>query len=451
MTDQAAAPTMIRAAGTSFFPIALIARLPFAMMTVGVLTLVVSARQSIALGGATSAVTGAGTALFSPVLGMAADRYGQRRVLLLVGMVNSALLLALARLVSSPAPDWTVLGLALLIGATVPQVAPMSRSRVVAIIHRHLPEDRRARVLGRAMAYESGADELVFVFGPVVVGVLATAVGPAAPVVGAALLGLVFVSAFALHPTADVGRADRTASGDVLQAPAGELLRPGLLVTYGGALGMGLVFGSCLTALTAFMEQRGAPEEAGLLYGAMGVGSAVFALGSAALPDGFSLASRWLVFATVLTTGAVGLATVSSVPALVVALFVVGIGIGPTLVVEYRFAVDRSPEGRGAAALTIFGSAVVVGQAGAAAVTGLVAERVGVAAALLTPMLAASVVLAAGVLNTALLRRGNRALLRRGNRALPDRRIGGSARRMPTSPDHAVRGETHDHRAETSR
>ncbi|MFV0523156.1 MAG: MFS transporter [Acidimicrobiales bacterium] len=399
MTGQAPTTSIVRAAGTSFFPIALIARLPFAMMIVGVLTLVVSARQSIALGGATSAVTGLGTALFAPFLGMAADRYGQRRMLLIVGFVNSLLLLVMARLVFTPAPDLAVLGVAVLIGATVPQVAPMSRSRVVAIIAQRLPEARRARVLSRAMAYESGADEVVFVFGPVVAGLLATAVGPAAPVIGSALLALVFVTAFALHPTADIGRAERTRSGGVVQAPARDLVRPGLLVTYVGALGMGLVFGSCLTSLTAVMEQRGAPEEAGLLYGAMGVGSAVFALGSAVLPEGFPLASRWVAFAGVLTTGAVVLSTVSSVPGLLAALFVVGIGIGPTLVAEYSFAVDRSPHGRGAAVLTIFGSAVVVGQAGSSAATGLVAERLGVGAALFTPVVAAAVVLTAGVVN----------------------------------------------------
>ena len=56
-------PSLIREAGYAYFPIALIARLPFAMMVVGILTLVVSARGSLALGGATSAMTGLGTAL----------------------------------------------------------------------------------------------------------------------------------------------------------------------------------------------------------------------------------------------------------------------------------------------------------------------------------------------------------------------------------------------------
>ena len=39
------------AAGATFTPLAFIARLPFAMMVVGVLTMVVDARESLALGG----------------------------------------------------------------------------------------------------------------------------------------------------------------------------------------------------------------------------------------------------------------------------------------------------------------------------------------------------------------------------------------------------------------
>jgi hypothetical protein len=83
------------------------------------------------------------------------------------------------------------------------------------------------------MAYESAADEIVFVFGPVLVGLLATTMSPAAPVVGAAVLALVFVTAFAMHPTAStpLGRGAHGAREHPAQAPARELLRAGVLTT----------------------------------------------------------------------------------------------------------------------------------------------------------------------------------------------------------------------------
>lgn len=394
--------TLLRETGFAYFPIALIARLPFAMMVVGILTLVVSARGSLALGGLTSAMTGLGTALIGPLLGAAADRFGQRRVLLISGTVNSLLLLAIAWLAFAAVPDAALLAVAFAIGATMPQVAPLSRSRLVGIIGRSYSKDRRASVVGGTMAYESAADEIVFVFGPVIVGLLATTMSPAAPVIGAGVLALVFVSAFALHPTASVAapaHGERPA-----QAPARELARPALVATVVGTLGMGLFFGAMLTSLTAFMSERGAPEQAGLVYGAMGIGSAALALGVALFPVRFTLAARWLVFAGILVAGTLALPFVHTVGAMTVCLLIIGIGIGPTLVTQYSLAAGRSPMGRSATVMTMLGSAVVVGQSAASALTGLLAESAGASAALLLPIGAALVVLGAGVVNGVLSR-----------------------------------------------
>ncbi|MDY0908599.1 MFS transporter [Microbacterium sp. CFBP9034] len=402
-TLAAPRPTsLVRETGFAYFPIALIARLPFAMMVVGILTLVVSARDSLALGGLTSAMTGLGTALVGPLLGAAADRFGQRRVLLIAGTANSLLLLAIAWLAFATVPDAALLVVAFLIGASMPQVAPLSRSRLVGIIGRTFSKDRRASAVGGTMAYESAADEIAFVFGPVIVGLLATTMNPAAPVIGAAVLALLFVSAFALHPTARVPAAADGAAAE--QAPARELARPALLATVVGTLGMGLFFGAMLTSLTAFMAERGAPEQAGLVYGAMGIGSAALALGVALFPARFTLAARWLVFGAILVAGTLALPFAESVAAMTVCLLIIGIGIGPTLVTQYSLAAGRSPLGRSATVMTMLGSAVVVGQSAASALTGLLAEGAGASIALLAPIAAALVVLGAGAVNAWLSR-----------------------------------------------
>ena len=397
-------PSLIREAGYAYFPVALVARLPFAMMVVGILTLVVSARGSLALGGVTSAMTGLGTALVGPLLGAAADRFGQRRVLLVAGTVNSVLLVTMAGLAFAPVPDAALLAVAFFIGASMPQVAPLSRSRLVAIIGRVYPRDRRTTVVNGAMAYESAADEIVFVFGPVIVGLLATTMTPAAPVIGAAVLALVFVTAFALHPTAAAGPA-RGAADRPAQAPTRDLFRVRVLAPVAGALGMGLFFGAMLTSLTAFMAERGVPEQAGLVYGAMGIGSAALALGVALFPARFSLSARWLTFAAVLVAGALALPLVDSVTGMALCLLVIGVGIGPTLVTQYSLAAAFSPRGRSATVMTMLGSGVVVGQSAASAVTGVVADTLGASVALLAPAVAAAVVLGAGAVNAVAARR----------------------------------------------
>lgn len=389
--------TLRDAVGPAYFPIALIARFPYAMMVVGVLTLVVSARDSISLGGLTSAMVGLGTACFGPLIGAAADRWGQRPVLLAAGAGSSLSLLLLSWAAYSPLGSWSVLGAAFLIGASAPQVPPMSRSRLVGIIARRLPPHRRQKTFNGTMAYESAADEITFVFGPLIVGVLAAVAGAAAPLIGAAVLTMIFVSSFALHRTA--AEAPRHTEGDASPAPARDLLAPGLLVVLIGVLGIGLVFGTTLTSLTSFMDDAGHAERAGLVYGAMGVGSAIFALAAALFSVRFSLRARWLSFAALILVGALGMQVTDNVGGLLLALLVIGIGIGPTLVTVFSLVAQRSPQGRSATAMSLATTGIVVGQSAASALTGHVAENYGTPVALLMPLGAAGVVVLAGALN----------------------------------------------------
>ena len=390
-------PTLIQLTGAGYFPLALIARLPFAMMVVGVLTLVVSARGSIELGGLSSAMVGIGSAIIGPLVGAAADRFGQRSALLATATLNSASLTVLAGMAYSDLPIWSLFAAAFVVGASGPQISPMSRSRLVMIIQHALPVERRPRTMSTTLAYESAADEVVFVFGPVLVGVLATAFGAWAPIVGAAALTLVFVIAFAFHHTSAPPASHEERS--VTLAPAVELLRPALIVVVVGIFGVGLVFGSTLTALTGFMQLEGSPERAGLLYGVMGVGSAILAISVAWFSPRFTLRYRWIIFAALVLAGEVVFGIATTVTGITLGLALTGFGIGPLLVTLYSFGAARSPAGRSATVMTMLGSGVVLGQSAAAALTGFVAEGTGVPAALLVPMGAAAVTVLAGVAN----------------------------------------------------
>ncbi|MGF2948264.1 MFS transporter [Microbacterium alcoholitolerans] len=396
--NSSSAPGLLKLVGVPYFVVAFIARLPFAMMVVGVLTMVVTARGSLSLGGLASAAVGAGTALIGPFLGAAADRYGQRPVLIVSAVLNAAMLAAFAGVVYSPLGEAVVLVAGFAIGATAPQVSPMSRSRLVTIIDDRMLPAQRVRTTSATMSYESAADETVFVFGPFLVGILASFIAPWAPIVLASLLTLIFVGAFALHPTGRHVSASRGVDGAAPSAVS-ELFRIRLLVVVLGIFGVGLLFGATLTSLTAFMADRGAAEQAGLLYGVMGIGSAILALGVAWLPPRFTLAARWLVFGSILLIGAGLVATASSVGMMILALAIMGIGVGPTLVTQYSLGAARSPLGRSATVMTMLGSGVVVGQALASAVTGELGESIGTAAALLMPLVAAGIVFATGLAN----------------------------------------------------
>ena len=397
---------LIHHTGFWYFPVAFIARLPFAMMTVGVLALVVSVRGSVALGGLTSAAVGIGVVIAGPVLGDLADRFGQSRVLVPTGLANGILLALFPVAVGSPAADGLVLASAVAIGLTGPQTAAMSRSRVMALIGARIEAERRERTFSRAMAYESAADETAFVIGPFVVGVLAAVVAPWAPIAAAAALSFVFVTAFALHPT---GRVVPVASERGEMAPVRELLRPRMLMLVVAVFGVGAFFGSTLTSLTAFMEARGAPEAGALLYGVMGVGSAVLALAVAVLPARFSLRWRLVVFAILLFASAGAYSVGGSVLTVTVVLCLMGIGVGPSLVTLFSLAGHRAPAGRTATTMTLLASALTLAQALSSAVTGAVAERASVESAMLFPAGAALIVLAMAAVNFVHARRWDAA------------------------------------------
>jgi len=401
--------TLLRLAGVWYYVVSFAARLPFAMMVVGLLTLVVSVRESFSLGGLNSAAAGVGMACFGPLLGLLADRLGQRPVLLAAGIGNGILLGLFAWVVYSPLPDGLLLATSFLIGATSPQVAPFSRSRLAAIVGQHIPSSLRPRTMNSMMAYESAADEIVFVIGPFVVGVLAAGIAPWAPLAAASALTLVFVSAFALHPTAVLERRGRS-KGDA--APARQLVRPGILVLVVGVFGFGLFFGSTLTSLTAFLAERATPEDAGILYGVMSIGSAVFALGVALLPDSFSPRARLLVSVAIVLAGSALLPLVTSVPQMALILALTGIGIGPALVTHYGFAADRSPAGRSSTVMASLGSAIILGQALGAAVTGEVAQHFPSQVALFLPAAFATIVVGASLVNWPLSRPPSALVLR---------------------------------------
>jgi len=393
-----ASRSLVHHTGFWYFPVAFVARLPFAMMTVGVLALVVAVRGSVALGGLTSAAVGVGVVVAGPLLGDLADRHGQRRVLVPVGVANGILLVLFPIVVSAPAPDGLLLAAAVAIGLTGPQTAAMSRSRMMALIGTRVAAERRERTFSRAMAYESAADETAFVIGPFVVGVLAALIAPWAPIAAAAALSLVFVTAFAMHPT---GRAVGVGAEGGEVAPFRELLRPRVLVLVAAVLGVGAFFGSTLTSLTAFMEAQGAPEAGALLYGVMGVGSAALALGVAVLPARFALRWRLLLFASLLTASAGAYSVGGSVLTVTVVLCLMGIGVGPSLVTVFSLAGRRAPAGRGASVMTVLASALTLAQAVASAVTGAVAESVSLPAAMTFPVVAALVLLAMAGVNAA--------------------------------------------------
>ena len=342
------------------------------MMIVGILTIVATARDSIAEAGLAAACAGVGTAVCGPFVGTLADRLGQRMVLVACSLLSIVAVGALLALLATGAPIILIASVAFVAGGSTPQVAPFSRSRLVGFAGLVRSPARRGRAVSMVMSYESVMDEASFVIGPVLVGVLTSLIAPWAPLVAGAVLTATIVVAFALHRTGGVvglGQSPRSAVGSARSAR--------IIVLAGGMLLAGGVFGSILTALTEFMKARGIGAQTGIAYGAMSVGAIVVAVSVAALPPRFTLATRWIAFGALGLSGAVALVAASSLWGMVVALFLCGSGIGAVLVALFSLGARVAPAGRSTTVLTTLQSALVVGQAITTAVSGLVVQALG--------------------------------------------------------------------------
>ncbi|MFI7580145.1 MFS transporter [Kocuria kalidii] len=398
---------LVQLAGRDFLPIAFVARLPLAMIIVGALTLATAVSGSYVVGGLAAGAVGVGSALGGPLMGHLADRVGQRAVLLVSALAHTVaigLLLATAYVPAGPdAPPVPLLvGASLLVGATCPQVGSLARVR-----WRGLTGGNR-RELDTALSYESTADELTFVLGPALVGLLASLVAPWSPFVLAAVLTLTMVASFAVHPTRlavpAVSAAERRRAA-ARPVPGRERLL--VLLPVLGMLAMGTFFGAVQNGLNAFGGEFGVQRAAGLLYAVLGISSAAAALSVAWWPQRFRPASRWLASAGAMAVLSLLFLLPEGIGPMLVVLLVVGLPLGPTMVSIYTIGGDVARPERLGTVMTMLASGVVLGSAVGAALAGLLAEAAGHRGAFAVAVGASvAMVLVSGVL--ALLQRRDR-------------------------------------------
>ena len=411
-------------AGRSFIPLGLFARLPLAMLTVGALTLVTAVTGSYAVGGAAAGAVGIGSALGAPVLGALADRLGQRPVLLFSAVFNTlavtALILA-AYLVPGGrelAAALPVLAAAFVSGASCPQVGPLARVRWMALSSRRGGAGH-ADDLDTALSYESTADELTFVLGPALVGILASLINPWLPLALAAALTLTLVPAFAVHPThSAVPRTPaRSRSAWAAARQRRKELTAGQRVAGFAAVGlpvlamvcMGTFFGATQTSLSSFAASFATSELAGLLYAVMGLSSAAAALSVAYWPRRFGVNARWLACAALMAGLAALLLLPSTALPMILVLLVLGLPVGPLMVTVFAIGGLVAPAGKLGTVMTALASGIVAGTAVGSSVAGRLAQDFGYSAAFLVPVCAAAALFLLGAGAAVVLRRGTTA------------------------------------------
>jgi hypothetical protein len=286
-----------------------------------------------------------------------------------------------------------VLAAALAVGLTCPQVGSLARVRWMALAGRH------PGLRDTALSYEGTVDELTFVLGPALVGLLAALVEPWLPFALAAVLTIAMVPAFAVHPTHRAVSAVRHRT-----QPAGPPARwTGLLpaaVPVAGMVAMGTFFGATQNAVSAFGGSLGAAETGGLLYALVGLSSAATALSVAYWPEKFAHTLRWICCSAAML-GLTLLLLLPQTPAgMAAALLAAGLPLGPAMVAIYAIGGKVAPAQRLGTVMTMLASGVVLGSALGAALAGTAAQAHGHTGAFLVAAGAAAAMLLVSLLGS---------------------------------------------------
>ncbi|SER31724.1 Predicted arabinose efflux permease, MFS family [Streptomyces sp. yr375] len=379
------------------FAAALVGRLSYGIVPLSLMLAVTRSSGSYPVAGTVMALFGATVVFLSPARAALIDRYGPRRALVPMAAACTTVLGLLAAAVSRPdAVSALSLGaLAAVAGACAPPLGPTMRA-----VWGRLTPDRA--LLRRAYSLDGVAEELLFVTGPLLVGVLVGFAPPAAGiVVGAALMAggtAGFVSSPAVRDVRPEKAAGRRGGGGLR-----GLGRPVVAIA-----GVGLALGVIDLLVVAFAERHTAGTGAGgagaaWVLAALSAGSAVGGLLNGAVAWRTPAGARLPLLTAGLGLTLCGAGLAPGLGTLAVAVAAAGFFVSPAITTAYLIADETAaPEARVRAGAWV-NTAVNAGSTAGTAVAGALAARlpVGVCFAV-----TGAVVLATATAVTAMRRRG---------------------------------------------
>lgn len=309
--------------GTKGFVLAgFIGRMPMSMLGIGVVLLVSALTGSYAMAGAVSATTNLAFAVGAPLTARLVDRFGQRRVILPFATVNALALVALMLCAAYDLHDWTLYVTGLIVGATSLSLGGMVRARWSNLY-------AGSAKLHTAFAFESVADEVIFVAGPALVTVLATTINPFAGLLVALVCMVGGSVALALQRrTQPPVRPGRQSGGT-------PILIPGIALLSCVYLAMGAVFGSIDLITVAFADEHGVKGASGFLLAAFAGGSMVSGLWFGSRHWRITLRVRFVRALGVFVVGLAPIMFIGDARVMAVGLFLAGLAISPTLITGF--------------------------------------------------------------------------------------------------------------------
>jgi MFS family permease len=356
-------------AARRLFAISIVARLPLAMLGIGLLVHAQHLTGSLVAAGSATGAYALGLAAGGPLLGRLADRRGQTAVLLASGGASALLLCAAGALpVGAPAP--ALVALAAAIGASTPPVGACVRTLLPGL----LADDGSVRA---AYAVDASVVELTWVAGPPLVLTTGALLSSGAALAMAGLVLLASTAAFAAQPA-----SRRIPPVAAVRERGGSLRSPAVRTLVLALLGVGALLGAAEVAVTAAATALGSTAAAGPLLALWGAGSLAGGLIAARAGGGARTGGGLALVLAALAAGHLALAAAAaSLIALGAALFVAGAAIAPAYATVYAMVERAAPAGTLTEAFAWLATAAAVGGALGSAVAGALAEAAGPQAA----------------------------------------------------------------------
>jgi predicted MFS family arabinose efflux permease len=352
------------------FVSSVLARLPLAMLSIGILVHVRHLTGSFAVAGVIAGVYAVALGVGGPVLGRLVDRRGQTAVLLGSATAGAVLLMVMA-LLPARVPLAVLAGLAAGIGIATPPVGACLRTQLPALV-----SDPGA--LDRAYALETSVVELTYIFGPplaISIGELWSS-GAALAVGGVGLLAATAV--FAMQP----GAAGRQSTPSAPRPHGGSPGTPEMRTLVIILAAVGLLLGADEVAVIAAAKSLRSASASAPLFAVWGAGSFVGGLLITRLGGGPRTTAGLAMLLAALTAGHLALIPADgSVIGLGVVLFLAGAAIAPTEASLYAMVDPAAPAGTITEAFAWLATAMAVGGALGAAGAGALADRAGPSAA----------------------------------------------------------------------
>ena len=346
--------------------LSIVARLPLAMFSIGLLVHAQRLTGSFAAAGLVTAAYAIALGIGGPLLGRLVDRRGQTVVLTTAASVSLALLLVIAALPHGVAL-WALIAPAAGIGFVTPPVGACVRALLTE---------------PRAFAVEASAVELCWVFGPPLALGAGALFSTGAALAGAGVVLLGGTLAFAAHPASRAWRPvpQRGESLEQRRGPApqggrrrgespeqrgqrrraGALGSPALRALVLVMVAVGAIFGATEIGVTTAADGLGNAAAAGPLLGVWGAGSLLGGVWLARRGGVAPLVPLLLVLAV--GHAALGRATLNLF-ALALGLLIAGAAIAPSYAVVYSLVERAAPAGTVTEAFAWLATAVSVGAA----------------------------------------------------------------------------------------